>query len=226
MIFIRLFFSRNPGYARLRDSDMGRKKTPAPDAQATKNSIVETAEALFREVGYAKTTVADIARALSMSPANVYRYFPAKAAINEAICERLVGRIEARCLETLSLSGTASQRLKRFLFEYHRAVKDNVLKDRRLHDMVVSAMDEHWSVIQGHAQRMEDNLFGLLDEGVASGEFRVMETRAMAESLLEAVTVFIYPNIVERLMEEVGPTGDTEQRLGNLLDLIFHGLTA
>ncbi|GAB6038481.1 TetR family transcriptional regulator [Fundidesulfovibrio butyratiphilus] len=205
---------------------MGRKKTPAPDARAMQNRIIETAEALFRGVGYAKTTVADIARALSMSPANVYRYFPAKAAINEAICERLVRRIEARCQETLARPGTAAQRLERLLFEYHRAVKDNVLKDRRLHDMVVSAMDEHWSVIQSHAERMEGHLSSLLDHGVASGEFRSMDTRAMAESLLEAVTVFIYPNIVERLMEEDGPTGDTEHRLGNLLDLVFHGLRA
>jgi DNA-binding NarL/FixJ family response regulator len=44
----------------------------------------ETAERLFRQFGYQKTTVADIAAALGMSPANIYRFFASKAAIKDA----------------------------------------------------------------------------------------------------------------------------------------------
>ena len=36
--------------------------------------ILVIAERLFREIGYQKTTVADIAKALQMSPANIYRF--------------------------------------------------------------------------------------------------------------------------------------------------------
>lgn len=36
--------------------------------------ILEAAERLFRHYGYAKTNVADIARELDMSPANIYRF--------------------------------------------------------------------------------------------------------------------------------------------------------
>lgn len=205
---------------------MGRKKTPAPDAQATKNRIIETAEDLFRDVGYVKTTVADIARALSMSPANVYRYFPAKAAINEAICERLVGRVEDRCQKAAAQEGPVVERLVAFVFEYHRGVRESVFKERRLYDMVSAAMAEHWDVIRGHTERMEDSLRRLLDEGAASGEFRAVDARVMSASLLEALVVFIYPGFVERLMEEEALRGDPEKRLANLLDLVLHGLTA
>ena len=41
---------------------MGRKKTTASDAAAIKLQIIETAENLFRQIGYAKTTVTDIAK--------------------------------------------------------------------------------------------------------------------------------------------------------------------
>ncbi|HET7714600.1 MAG TPA: TetR family transcriptional regulator, partial [Bauldia sp.] len=41
--------------------------------EETRARIVETAEGLFRRLGFAKTTVADIAAELGMSPANVYR---------------------------------------------------------------------------------------------------------------------------------------------------------
>ena len=54
----------------------------------TRTALLETAERLFREVGYGKTTVADIAEAVGMSSANVYRFFPSKSAINNAICDR------------------------------------------------------------------------------------------------------------------------------------------
>ena len=45
-----------------------------------REQILVTAERLFREIGYQKTTVADIAKALRMSPANVYRFFDSKDA--------------------------------------------------------------------------------------------------------------------------------------------------
>jgi len=43
--------------------------------------ILVVAERLFREIGYQKTTVSDIAKALQMSPANVYRFFDSKKSI-------------------------------------------------------------------------------------------------------------------------------------------------
>ena len=41
----------------------------------TRERILVVAERLFRQLGYQKTTVADIAKELRMSPANVYRFF-------------------------------------------------------------------------------------------------------------------------------------------------------
>src|ERR1700704_5814429 len=46
----------------------------------TRARILVVAERLFREIGYQKTTVADIAKMLRMSPANVYRFFDSKKA--------------------------------------------------------------------------------------------------------------------------------------------------
>ena len=48
----------------------------------TRARILVVAEKLFREIGYQKTTVADIAKVLRMSPANVYRFFDSKKAIH------------------------------------------------------------------------------------------------------------------------------------------------
>src|SRR5262249_16858695 len=76
----------------LRRSAMNPQVKIKPDD--TKARIVEVADALFRRIGYGKTTVADIAAELDMSPANVYRFFPSKDAIVQAICRRCLAEVE------------------------------------------------------------------------------------------------------------------------------------
>ena len=70
----------------------------APEAVDTATRVLDVADRLFRHYGWEKTTVADIARELGMSPANVYRFFPSKAAINEAIAERMLSERVASTL--------------------------------------------------------------------------------------------------------------------------------
>ena len=53
----------------------------------TRERILVVAERLFRQIGYQKTTVADIAKELHMSPANVYRFFDSKKAIHEGVAQ-------------------------------------------------------------------------------------------------------------------------------------------
>ena len=62
----------------------------------TRERILVVAERLFREIGYQKTTVADIAKELRMSPANVYRFFDSKKAIHEGVARGADGRGRGR----------------------------------------------------------------------------------------------------------------------------------
>ena len=57
----------------------------------TRDRILEVAERLFRQIGYQKTTVGDIAKELRMSPANVYRFFESKKAIHQSVARALMG---------------------------------------------------------------------------------------------------------------------------------------
>src|SRR6478672_11066145 len=81
----------------------------------TRCRIVQQAEEFFRVYGYQKTTVADIAKALRMSPANVYRFFDSKKAINEEVALRLMGEVEAAA-EAISHEPTPPpDRFRRFV---------------------------------------------------------------------------------------------------------------
>ena len=63
--------------------------------QDTRRIIIEAAERLFSQVDFQKTTLADIAHELRMSLADVFRLFPTRAKINEAVGRCLLSEVEA-----------------------------------------------------------------------------------------------------------------------------------
>src|SRR5215469_7196390 len=86
--------------------------------------ILVTAERLFREIGYQKTTVADIAKALHMSPANVYRFFDSKKSINIGVARRLMAQVEAESRVIAGRPGSPTLKLRKLLTTIHRMNAD------------------------------------------------------------------------------------------------------
>src|SRR3974390_869705 len=114
------------------------------DALETRKRILGEAEPLFRLYGYAKTTVADIAEACRMSPANVYRFFASKSDINNAICERIIAEDEAALIGISRLPLPAADRIRRLVLENNRRAMENFIDNKKVHEMVVAAMEERW----------------------------------------------------------------------------------
>jgi len=56
----------------------------------TREQVLQAAEDVLRRYGPAKTNVVDVARALKVSHGSVYRHFPSKAALREAVAERFL----------------------------------------------------------------------------------------------------------------------------------------
>ena len=113
-------------------------KTKPDDTRAR---IMDAAEALFRRLGFAKTAVADIAADLRMSPANVYRFFPSKNAIVEAICQRCLRELEEKAWAVARARGSAADRIERLVLEILAYHKENHLTDQRVNDMVLAAIE-------------------------------------------------------------------------------------
>ena len=71
------------------------ERIPQVGSSCIRQRIVQAAIRLYRQIGFKKTTVADIARGASMSPANVYRFFASKQAIEEAVVADLFEQVSA-----------------------------------------------------------------------------------------------------------------------------------
>ena len=61
----------------------------------TPERILEVTEDVLRRYGLAKATVVDVARALDVSHGSVYRHFPSKASLREAVAKRWLERVSA-----------------------------------------------------------------------------------------------------------------------------------
>src|SRR6201991_1755034 len=118
----------------------------------TRERILVVAERLFRQIGYQKTTVADIAKELRMSPANVYRFFDSKKAIHEGVARILMGEVEIEAQRIASQPGPAAPRLRELLKTVNRMNTERYVGDSKLHEMVEIAMQEDWEVCVVHIQ--------------------------------------------------------------------------
>jgi AcrR family transcriptional regulator len=177
----------------------------------TRRRIVEMAERLFREMGYRKTTVADIARALRMSPANVYRFFASKSAINEAVAERLTAEVQARLEAVARGQGPAASRMRDLLLTLNRCVRELGGADLKMQEMVEAAMNESWNVIRAHIDRVDAIVAGLLREGAAAGEFAVADPDGTAACIRAAMLRFCHPQLLAQC--EAVPRPTVEQQV-------------
>src|ERR1700761_7612151 len=86
----------------------------------TRERILVVAQRLFRQIGYRKTTVADVAKELHMSPANVYRFFDSKKAIHAGGARTLMGGVEAVAAEIAARPGPVVPRFRELIATIHR----------------------------------------------------------------------------------------------------------
>jgi AcrR family transcriptional regulator len=160
---------------------MNRSVRTGADPDEARARILEVAEEHFRRIGYHKTSVADIASELGMSPANVYRFFPSRDAINESICERILNEDADIAFAIAHTNAPAMEKLDQLLTAVHRHNKMTLVKQRHMHDLIVAAMQENWAIIKAHTERMVTIFQAIIREGIESGEFDCRGSRASGQ---------------------------------------------
>jgi AcrR family transcriptional regulator len=174
----------------------------------TRERILVEAERLFREIGYQKTTVADIAKVLRMSPANVYRFFDSKKAIHEGVARAMMGEVEAAAQAIAAGSGPAGGRLRELMKTIHRMNSERYIGDCKLHEMVEIAMEESWDVCVAHMEMITRTIGSVIAQGAATGEFEVVDLQQAALCSCAAMIKFFHPQMIAQTAGKPGPTID------------------
>ena len=185
----------------------------------TRERILVVAERLFRQIGYQKTTVADIAKELRMSPANVYRFFDSKKSIHEGVARRLMSEVEQAARTITTLPGPASQRLRELMTSIHHMNAERYVGDSKMHEMVAIAMEEDWDVCVAHMQMLTETIGSVIAQGAASGEFEVKDIPLAAMCACTGMIRFFHPQMIAQCANKPGPTID------EMIDFIIAGLS-
>ena len=154
------------------------------NAQERKREIVAVARELFREQGYAQTSVESIIRRLGIAKGTFYHHFGSKEELLEAIVEGELEKITAqvaRVVEDPSLSALA--KLER-LFGGGLGDAETSAVAAHLHAPANRELHELTNVRL--VQRLSPLLARIIAQGNAEGAFAVSEPLATARVLLTA----------------------------------------
>ena len=174
----------------------------------TRVRILDVAERFFRQIGYQKTTEADIAKSLRMSPANVYRFFDCKRSINEAVAARFMGELEEAIAAIAAEKRPAADKLRDMLTTTARINAARFTDQHQLHEMVSCAMEESWDVVSSHVERYHAILLRVVEDGIATGEFAVADPVLATHCVRTAMIRFFHPLLIGPCAVLPGPSID------------------
>jgi len=170
--------------------------------EETRSLILEEADRLFTEIGYDKTTVADIARACGFSSSNVHRVFGTKSVINRSIAARKMEGKLNHALEEAERHEEAAKRLGTFYRTIHQSTYDTWTENKRVHEMVAAAIDERWEEVRNYRMGLMNSVKGIITYGVERGEFHVDDIDAAAQALHISGIRYCHPLAVAEMDDE------------------------
>ncbi len=151
-------------------------RTTGSHSDITGPRVREAALSLFARHGFAAVSMRQIAREVGVQAGALYNYTPDKQSL---LFDLMRGHMEdlLSARACLSRDGTALDRLEaftRFHIRFH---------SERLDEVFIAYMElrnltpENFAVIESLRSRYENELEDILNDGVASGEFAVPDTK-------------------------------------------------
>lgn len=173
-----------------------------PAEHERRHQIVLSATEHFRHYGYKKTTVADLARAIGLSTAYIYKFFDSKQSIGESVCSNCVGKISAEARRIAGEDLSAEDKLRRIFRQLARDTADLFFHDRKMLDLVAASFEEGWSSAKAHEAAIQTIIEGLLREGREKGEFeRKTPLQEACRAIMLTLQPFFHPYLIEAKLD-------------------------
>jgi AcrR family transcriptional regulator len=163
------------------------------DTVLTPERILDTAEEVLRRFGPAKATVVDVARALRVSHGSVYRHFPSKMALRDAVAERWLARVSAPLAAIAAADGPAPERLRRWLIRLSGEKRRMASQDPELFDTFHAIATEAREVVTEHLRILAAQISQIIESGILRHEFAATDAGVAGRAVLQATARFHHP---------------------------------
>ena len=104
----------------------------------------------LRRFGRKRLTVVGVAEEAGMTHANVYRYFPSKVALLDAVVEVWLKAVERRLAEVVDGPDPADDKLERFVLAMARANRQALGEDPHLFEALKTSLIARSAVTRRH----------------------------------------------------------------------------
>jgi TetR/AcrR family transcriptional repressor of the ameABC operon len=189
-------------------------RRPRRRAEDTRAEILTTAERLFRENGIAGCSIAHIAQALSMSPANVFKHFHSKVALVDAICERQIDRMVER-LQDFDLAGPAPERLRTMAHRLMEAHVDSLRDSPYMLEMIFLLSGSQLNSGQRYKDMLDALFLGLVQHGIDTGVYFSRDPARSGRAVGAALVSTLHPVFLAH-----APLEDLQARCDELVELV------
>jgi AcrR family transcriptional regulator len=166
---------------------------PRSHAPLTSDRILSSAEDVIRRFGPDKATVVDVARALGVSHAAVYRHVATKAELRDLVVGRWVESTMPPLRKIAAEHGPALNRLRRFLDALIKVKRRRAANDPELFTAYRALAADAKSITDAHVGELIEQIAIIIRSGVKDGSFRKVEPMAAARAVLAATSRFHHP---------------------------------
>jgi AcrR family transcriptional regulator len=153
--------------------------TPPAGPASTSNRILGIAADHLRRFGLARITVTGVAAEAGMAHANVYRFFPSKTAMVDAVTAQWLRILDNALVATADAPDPADDKLERMLLEVARTYREKAEKDPKLFEALLQALAAGRPIARQFDQRMRTLVERVVDEGISAGTFGKERARAV-----------------------------------------------
>jgi AcrR family transcriptional regulator len=187
--------------------------------QLTPEQILDATEDVLRRFGPAKATVADVARALDMSPGSIYRHFPSKAALHEAVTRDWLQRVHSGLDEIAVRDLPAPERFQLWLKALFTAKRRYAGEDPELFATYTALVVEFSEAGVDHVDELIAQLALIIRSGVQKGEMSSLDPDRAAQTVFAATAQFHNPMHAGEWHRP-----DAEEILDDVIELLLSGV--
>jgi TetR/AcrR family transcriptional regulator len=201
----------------------GRRKVKNP---LTARRILAAAEEHFADQGMAGARTEEIATAAHANKAMLYYYFGDKSRLHRAVMENLLRQLRNAAFAPLAAKTSSRDRLIGWVNGYFDFFATHPNYPRLVQREVMDTAPKFEWIVREYFRPFHKRLRSLIQEGVASGEFRKVDAEQTVFTML-GMTVFYFaaaPVMSQVSGRNVLSPQALKERKHALLDFLDHGL--
>ncbi|MCG4261943.1 TetR/AcrR family transcriptional regulator [Acetobacter senegalensis] len=185
-----------------------------------RESIIQNAAELFARFGPTKTTMADIAKCVQMSPANIYNFFDSKNEIMEAVGQKIFSGVSEKIRVEIKKRQDYFDRLSVLFIFIHRFIQKNITPSEDVMRLQLVEGLKDWEYAKNFEIFVLNQTTEILMAAVAETDDRLMRCQSDARIILDCLSFgVVYSNMFRNIEPK-----EHEARLVQQLDLVRDAL--